>query len=70
MTPQELFAKELSTYDRRFGTSDRFYYTLPYVRDYDLCNWTPMRMFSGNVIKYYQYKLDKPVVLFTDPDNE
>lgn len=68
MTPQELFAKELATYDREFGTSASFYYKLPYVRDYDLCNWSPMRMFSGNVIKFYQYTMDKPVVLFTDPD--
>ena len=68
MTPQELFAKELATYDREFGTSASFYYKLPYVRDYDLCNWSPMRMFSGNVIKFYQYTMDEPVVLFTDPD--
>ena len=68
MTPQELFAKELATYDREFGTSASFYYKLPYVRDYDLCNWSPMRMLSGNVIKFYQYTMDKPVVLFTDPD--
>ena len=28
----------------------------------------PMRMYSGNVIKYYQYHLSKPVILFTDTD--
>lgn len=70
MTPQELFSKELKTYDRQFGTSAKFYYDLPYERDYDLCNWSPLRIFSGNIIKFYQYQLDKPVVLFTDPDNQ
>jgi len=25
-------------------------------------------MYSGNVIKYYQYHLSKPVILFTDTD--
>ena len=66
MTPQELFAKSLVTYDR---TNDSFYYKLPYKKDFDLCNWTPMRMYSGNIIKFYQYTLDKPVVLFTDTDD-
>lgn len=69
MTPRELFAKELSTYDREFGKNSNFYYTRPYERDFDSCNWSPLREYSGNVIKYYQYKLDKPVVLFTDPEN-
>lgn len=67
MTQRELFAKELATYDREFGTSSSFYYQLPYIRDYDLCNWNPMRMLSGNVIKFHQYTLDKPVVIFTEP---
>ena len=68
MTPQELFAKELMTYDKGSGDHDMFYYNLPYVKDYDLCNWNPMRMYSGNVIKYYQYHLSKPVILFTDTE--
>lgn len=69
MTPAELFKKGLVTYDTSYGSNDSFYNNLPYVKDYDLCNWTPLRMFSGNVIKYYQYSMDKPVILFTDPDN-
>ena len=69
MTPQELFAKSLVTYDRSYSTNDSFYYKLPYKKDFVLCNWTPMRMYSGNIIKFYQYTLDKPVVLFTDTDD-
>ena len=60
MTPQEIFAKSLVTYDKTSRSNDSFYY--------DLCNWNPMRMYSGNVIKYYQYHLSKPVILFTDTD--
>ena len=69
MTPQELFFFFLVTYDRSYSTNDSFYYKLPYKKDFDLCNWTPMRMYSGNIIKFYQYTLDKPVVLFTDTDD-
>ncbi len=69
MTPQELFAKSLVTYDRSYSTNDSFYYKRPYKKDFDLCNWTQMRMYSGNIIKFYQYTLDKPVVLFTDTDD-
>ena len=63
MTPQEIFAKSLVTYDKTSRSNDSFYYHLPYHKDYDLCNWNPMRMYSGNVIKYYQYHLSKPVIL-------
>lgn len=70
MTPQELFTKELLTYDNTVGSHDSFYYNLPYVKDYDLCNWNPLRISSGNVIKFYQYKLDKPLILFTDPGDD
>ena len=67
MTPNELFAKELMTYDVGIDSHNAFYNNLPYVKDYDLCNWRPLRMLSGNIIKFYQYRLDKPVVLCTDP---
>ena len=67
MTPNELFAKELMTYDVGTDSHSSFYNNLPYVKDYDLCNWRPLRMNSGNIIKFYQYRLDKPVVLCTDP---
>lgn len=70
MTPQELFAKTLLTYDRTDMSHDGFYYHFPYEKDYDLCNWRPLRLYSGNIIKYYQYRLDKPVILFTDTDDQ
>lgn len=66
---EELFKKMLKTFDHKYESATLFYDNLPYVRDYDLCNWTPLRMFSGNVIKYYQYKMDKPIILQTDPDS-
>ncbi|MCH5264682.1 MAG: hypothetical protein J1F02_02200 [Lachnospiraceae bacterium] len=69
MEPQELFKKALLTYDKAYSTNDSFYYNLPYVKDFDLCNWKPLRMFSGNVIKFYQYNLAKPVILFTDTED-
>lgn len=69
MTPVELFTKELLSYDNQAGPHDSFYYNLPYVKDYDLCNWSPLRMQSGNIIKFYQYKVDKPLILFTDTED-
>ena len=68
MNAQELFVKSLANYDHSYSTNDTFYYNLPYKKDFDLCNWKPMRMYSGNIIKFYQYHLDKPVVLFTDTE--
>lgn len=62
----ELFAKELLTYDTHVGENDMFYYNLPYERNYDLTNTIPIANVSGNVIKFYQYQLGKPVVIFTD----
>ncbi len=49
MTPSELFAKELMTYDVGTDSRDKFYNSLPYKKDYDLCNWKPLREFSGNI---------------------
>lgn len=69
MTPAELFTKELLSYENQAGSHDAFYYNLPYVKDYDLCNWHPLRMQSGNIIKFYQYKVDKPLILFTDTED-
>lgn len=69
MDAMELFAKGLMTYDKNYTTNDSFYYKLPYIRDYDLCNTVGVRLFSGNIVKFYQYKMDKPVVLFTDTDS-
>ena len=66
---QELFAKSLLTYDKSYGSNDSFYYNLPYKKDFDLCNWNPMRMYSGNIIKFYQYRLEQPVIRFTDTDD-
>lgn len=68
MYDQELFKKILKSFDHKYESPTVFYDNLPYVRDYDLCNWTPLRMLSGNIIKYYQYTIGKPVILQTDPD--
>ena len=58
MTPQEIFAKSLVTYDKTSRSNDSFYYHLPYQDAY---------VHSGGG-KYYQYHLSKPVILFTDTD--
>lgn len=68
MYDEELLKKVLKSFDHKYESATTFYDNLPYVRDYDLCNWVPLRMFSGNIIKYYQYTLSKPVILQTDPD--
>lgn len=70
MYTNELFEKMLMTFDHQYDSNSKFYDSLPYVRDYNLCNWTPLRIQSGNIIKFYQYQLGKPVILQTDPDNE
>ena len=70
MTPQELFTKSLMSYDDKDTSHDAFYNSLPYIRNYDMCNWHPHGLYSGNIVKFYQYNLDKPVILFTDTEDE
>ena len=60
MTSRELFIKELSLYDRASDGHDEFYAHLPYVKDYDLCNWRPL-------IKARQCKVNPPVIIDSDP---
>lgn len=67
MTSRELFIKELSLYDQASDGHDEFYAHLPYVKDYDLCNWRPLHMYSGNIIKARQCKVDPPVIIDSDP---
>ena len=62
----DLFSKELLAYDSHVGQNDMFYYSLPSERNYELTNSIPLTPVSGNVIKFYQYRIDKPVVIFTD----
>jgi len=50
MYTNELFEKMLMTFDHQYDSNSKFYDSLPYVRDYNLCNWTPLRMQSGNII--------------------
>ena len=66
MNAMELFEKAMLSYDDHVGSNDMFYYSLPYERDYDLCNTINIAPVSGNVIKFYQYKLEKPVIIYTD----
>jgi hypothetical protein len=68
MNNNELLKKMLMTFDPSNDSSSTFYDNLPYVRDYDLCNWKPLRMASGNIIKFYQYTLEKPVIIQTDTE--
>ncbi len=65
-TALDLFNKELLSYDTPNPGNDLFYYSLPYERNYDLTRSIPLAPVSGNVIKFYQYRINKPVVIFTD----
>ena len=65
-TAMSLFSKELLAYDSHVGKNDMFYYNLPYERNYVLTTSIPIAPVSGNVIKFYQYRVNKPVVIFTD----
>ena len=66
MDALQLFQKAMLTYDNKGRTNEMFYYSLPYERNYDLCNTIPIAPVSGNVIKFYQYRLKDPVIIYTD----
>ena len=65
-TAMDLYSKELLSYNPHGSNHDMFYYKLPYVRNYELTNSIPIAPQSGNIIKFYQYQLSKPVIIFTD----
>ena len=65
-TAMDLYTKELMSYNPHGNNHDLFYYKLPYVRNYELTNSIPIAPQSGNIIKFYQYQLSKPVIIFTD----
>ncbi len=65
-TAMDLYTKELMAYNPHGGNHDLLYYKLPYVRNYELTNSIPIAAHSGNIIKFYQYQLSKPVIIFTD----
>ncbi len=65
-TAMDLYSKELMSYNPHGSNHDMFYYKLPYVRNYELTNSIPIAPQSGNIIKFYQYQLSKPVIIFTD----
>ena len=65
-TAMDLYSKELMSYNPHGNNHDLFYYKLPYVRNYELTNSIPIAPQSGNIIKFYQYQLSKPVIIFTD----
>ena len=65
-TAMDLYTKELMAYNPHGSNHDLFYYKLPYVRNYELTNSIPIAAHSGNIIKFYQYQLSKPVIIFTD----
>jgi hypothetical protein len=67
---EHLLEKELTTYDRNYEPTIVMYDNQPYTRDISLCNWDPpQQLFSGNVVKFYQYKMRKPVIIQT-PDED
>lgn len=47
----------IRTYDRSLDDKLNMYDNMPYKRDDNLCNRSTVKLISGNVIKYYRYKL-------------
>ncbi len=65
---EHLMAKEQTTYDRSYEPTFVMYDHQPYTRDVALSNWDPpQQLISGNVVKFYQYQMRKPVIIQT-PD--
>lgn len=58
MEQQALLTNLMKAYDHSY-TQNTFYDRLPYERDYDRCNARPMGMISGNIIKFYRYKIEE-----------
>lgn len=69
MSSQAIINSAKNRFEFSFEVShDEFYYRLPYKRDYDLTNWQTPKILSGNIIKSYQYREMKPVIIITDID--
>lgn len=49
--------KDKGPYDRNLEQDFSMYDRLPYNRDISLCNYDTLGLISGNIIKYYRYKL-------------
>lgn len=67
---ENLVVKALTNFDRSYEPTFIMYDNQPYTRDVALCSWDPpQQMYSGNVVKVYQYKMGKPVIIQT-PEEE
>jgi hypothetical protein len=61
-----LILAPLMMYDKSLEENLTMYDEMPYVRDDSLCNRSTVRLVSGNIIKYYRYKLVDPYLLYPD----
>lgn len=68
MTGNELMLAKLSYYDHSYNYSCNLYDNLPYRKTYELCNEHTVRMYSGNIIKFFQYELEKPFLINNHDD--
>lgn len=60
---ENVLIKELSLFDRSYEPSVTLYDHLPYTRDVSFCTYTPNVYTTGNIIKFYQYRLGKPQII-------
>jgi hypothetical protein len=61
--------KDKGPYDDALELNMSMYDKIPYIRDISLCSQENLILHSGNVIKYYQYKLINVYVINTE-DNK
>ncbi len=61
-------ASKLTMYDNSLDYLITFYDNLPYVRNWDYCNEHTLGLISGNVVKFFQYTLDDPIVVENHDD--
>lgn len=56
----------ITMYDKTLEENLSMYDKMPYKRDDTLCNRSSVRLISGNIIKYYRYKIIEPYMLDSD----
>ena len=69
MDDNSLLTKTLTLFDHSYETVTSLYDRLTYSRNIGICEYRPKVIFSGNVIKYNNYKMGKTQVIQM-PDEE
>ncbi len=69
MTSQELTIAKMMQFDSSYYYTCKLYDNLPYERTWELCNETTVGMYSGNVVKAFQYILQEPFAINNHDDD-